>query len=139
MANKMQDLETENRTLREKNIITQISSLGDTLHLELKSISTEQQLKHDETKITLNQILEQAKKTNGRVTKTEEEIEMLKLKQQELISIAASTRDNQTEADKDLRVFRFLGQFPRAIWVVLAVLWILASNGMFKDILDIIK
>ena len=139
MANKMQDLETENKVLRDKNILSQISSLGDTIHLELKSIRTEQQLKHDETKLTLGQILEQARKTNGRVTKTEEEIEALKLKQQELLSLANTTYSNQESANKDLQVFRFFGQFPRALWIILAILWILASNGMVKDVIDLFK
>jgi hypothetical protein len=146
MTDKMQELEIENKALRDKSILGQISALGDTIHLELKNLKVEQEVKHNETKLTLSQILEQARRTNGRVNKTEEEIESLKFKYQELLASSISVGNllkehqiKQEEESKSLKFFVFLGQFPKLVWVILGALWILASNGMIKDILDIVK
>lgn len=146
MTDKMQELELENKTLRDKSILGQISALGDTIHLELKNLKVEQEVKHNETKLTLAQILEQAKRTNGRVNKAEEEIEALRFKYQEIMAsntnVSNMLKEHQIKQEdeaKDLRFFVFLGQFPKLVWVILGALWILASNGMIKDVLDIIK
>lgn len=146
MANKVQELETENKVLRDKNISNQLTALGETLQLELKNIRSEINLKLHEMQLVTSQTLEQAKKTNGRVSKTEEDIEILKLKYQELlantININTKLDKHQTDqdvVDRDLRFFRFLAQFPKLAWLILGIIWILASNGLFKELIELIK
>lgn len=146
MANKVQELETENKTLRDKGILYQLSALGDTLHLELKNIKTEQELKHNETKNVLAQILEQAKKTNGRVSKTEDEIDLLKIKYTELLTTVINTnsllkeqKDSDLTLKNDLQFFIFLSKFPKAAWVFLATIYLLATSGMLEKFILLFK
>lgn len=135
MANKVQELEIENKVLRDKTIQNQLTALGDTLHLELRNIRTE-----------LSQILEQAKKTNGRVTKSEEDIEVLKLKYQELLTTAININtlvkeqgETSSKLRNDLSTVLFLSKSPKFVWVLLFALYLVASNGGFVALIDLFR
>lgn len=146
MANKVQELETENKVLRDKNILSQIAALGDTLHLELRNIRSELNLKMQESQLVSGQILEQARKTNGRVNKTEEEIDILKVKYAELLATVVNTNtlikeqhESSSSLRNDMQFFIFLSKFPKAAWIILAALYLLASNGFFTKLLELLK
>lgn len=90
--------------------------MDELLRTELKLLETKLSDKIEGQNIILSQILEQVKRTNGRVTKLEE-----------------WRHDHELETADDLMEYRFLKKYPRYTLLLIVIVAVLTLISLIKQ------